>query len=138
MTACLALVAASGPPSNRILLVDDRAASRKYLLPALVKRGFSVTLAADVPTGRHIFATADRFQLVVCHLVMWDNALDFVRDVKRASPDQKILTTCTTNLAEMLFHTARALGVEYCVAEPPVSKLVEAVVRLIGRPDADA
>lgn len=117
----------------KILVIDDDASIRKFLLTLLKKNGFDAIEAGDGRQGLNVFK-AEGADLIITDLVMPDKeGLETIKDIKDTNPDIPVIAISGGGLIdpETYLLLAKNLGAAYTFSKPlDRNKLVEAVKEL--------
>ena len=108
------------PPVKRILVIEDDDQTRHMLAEMMRRAGYEVLEAPDGRVGVELFRT-ERVDLVITDILMPEkDGLETIRDMKRESPDVRIIAISgggRTGLLDFL-PVARRLGANRTFAKP--------------------
>jgi len=116
---------------KRILIIDDDYHILMMIKKILERAGFEVELALNGNEGLELFKQTP-VDLVICDIIMPEKeGLETIREMKRLSPDMKILAMSGGGRAssDIYLNTARAFGAARTMGKPFSQKQMVSTVR---------
>ena len=113
---------------GKILLIDDDLGIRGFLQDYFEDREYNVETASDGLEGLEKFQKSGPFEIIVCDMLMPRMiGLEFLKQVKKLKPDQRVIMMTGVKEASMV-EKAKALGCHLYLNKPVSLADIEARV----------
>jgi DNA-binding NtrC family response regulator len=104
-------------PRTRVLIVDDDAATARYLQAHLARRNFEVSTAGNGEEGIRMFRVSDPHVVLLDLSTPGTNGIDTLERIKQIKPEVAVIVLSSQNDSELIFRASK-LGADDYVGKP--------------------
>ncbi|MDA0746837.1 MAG: response regulator [bacterium] len=116
----------------RILLVEDDGEVRETYRKVLERAGYEVVTATNGQEGLDAFSQEPADVVVTDILMPEKDGVEFIRELRRAVPDVRIIAVTGFRGRYNRLPAARYLGAQYTLSKPfPMEELLDAIRHLL-------